>query len=73
MTTKTKKNEETLTDIAARYMGEYGTKSATIRKLASEGHKRADIARALGIRYQHVRNVLVQEELKAQNENDKKS
>lgn len=34
-------------------------KSAKIRKLAAEGYKRADIARFLGIRYQHVRNVLV--------------
>lgn len=38
------------------------TKSAKIRKLAGEGAARADIARFLGIRYQHVRNVLVHEE-----------
>ena len=41
-------------------MAEYKTKSAAIRYLASQGHKRADIARFMGIRYQHVRNVLVQ-------------
>ena len=35
------------------------TKSAKIRALDSAGHARADIARFLGIRYQHVRNVLV--------------
>jgi AbrB family looped-hinge helix DNA binding protein len=37
------------------------TTSAKIRKLASDGMARADIARLLGIRYQHVRNVLEQE------------
>lgn len=36
------------------------TKSAKIRKLARSGYKRADIARFLNIRYQHVRNVLTQ-------------
>lgn len=41
------------------------TKSARIRALAAKGLSRADIARALGIRYQHVRNVLVADEEKA--------
>lgn len=36
------------------------TKSAKIRALAAAGFERADIARYLGIRYQHVRNVLLQ-------------
>lgn len=36
------------------------TKSSKIRTLNSKGHSRADIARFLDIRYQHVRNVLVQ-------------
>ena len=36
------------------------TKSAKIRRLASKGYTKADIARFLGIRYQHVRNVLNQ-------------
>lgn len=36
------------------------TKSAKIRKLAAAGYARADIARFLDIRYQHVRNVLLQ-------------
>ena len=36
------------------------TKSAKIRALNKAGFARADIARFLGIRYQHVRNVLVQ-------------
>jgi AbrB family looped-hinge helix DNA binding protein len=35
------------------------TKAAKIRKLAAAGVTRADIARFLEIRYQHVRNVLV--------------
>ena len=35
------------------------TKSARIRAMSSDGVSRADIARALEIRYQHVRNVLV--------------
>ena len=34
------------------------TKSAKIRALAARGLARAEIARLLGIRYQHVRNVL---------------
>jgi len=36
-----------------------GTKSAKIRALADAGYDRAEIAKALGIRYQHVRNVLI--------------
>lgn len=39
--------------------------AAKIRALAAEGRTRADIARSLGIRYQHVRNVLVRDEEKA--------
>jgi hypothetical protein len=34
------------------------TKSAKIRALGAAGYRRADIANFLGIRYQHVRNVL---------------
>lgn len=36
------------------------TKSAKIRRLAEKGYEKADIARFLEIRYQHVRNVLNQ-------------
>jgi AbrB family looped-hinge helix DNA binding protein len=36
------------------------TKSDKIRALSENGYSRGDIARFLGIRYQHVRNVLVQ-------------
>lgn len=38
------------------------TKSDKIRALGKAGYARADIARFLDIRYQHVRNVLVQAE-----------
>jgi bifunctional DNA-binding transcriptional regulator/antitoxin component of YhaV-PrlF toxin-antitoxin module len=38
------------------------TKSAKIRVLAAAGYARQQIADFLGIRYQHVRNVLVQKE-----------
>jgi bifunctional DNA-binding transcriptional regulator/antitoxin component of YhaV-PrlF toxin-antitoxin module len=38
------------------------TKSAKIRKLGSAGYSRQQIADFLGIRYQHVRNVLVDAE-----------
>ena len=41
------------------------TTAAKIRALAAQGRSRADIARALGIRYQHVRNVLIRDEAKA--------
>lgn len=40
------------------------TTSAKIRALDAEGVSRADIARKLNIRYQHVRNVLEQDRLK---------
>jgi len=43
-------------------VGGLGTKSDKIRALSAAGMSRADIARALGIRYQHVRNVLVGDE-----------
>lgn len=38
------------------------TKAEKIRALAYEGHERAEIARFLGVRYQHVYNVLKQSE-----------
>jgi AbrB family looped-hinge helix DNA binding protein len=41
------------------------TKSDKIRVLSENGYSRGDIARFLGIRYQHVRNVLVQSASKA--------
>lgn len=50
---------------AQAYMKKYKTKSATIRKMFADGISKADIARAMNIRYQHVRNVLVQMEEKS--------
>jgi hypothetical protein len=47
-------------DRMARIADPLPTKSAKIRALARAGFERADIARFLGIRYQHVRNVLMQ-------------
>lgn len=41
------------------------TKSDKIRALGEAGYSRGDIARFLGIRYQHVRNVLVQSSRKS--------
>lgn len=41
-------------------IAKYGNKSGAIRALNAQGFKTADIARALDIRYQHVRNVLTQ-------------
>jgi hypothetical protein len=49
----------------ARTVRELPTTAAKIRVLAAQGQSRADIARALGIRYQHVRNVLMRDEAKA--------
>lgn len=40
-------------------LDKYKTKSATIRHLHSEGLTTGQIAKVLGIRYQHARNVLV--------------
>jgi transposase len=48
----------------ARAVRELPTTAAKIRALAAQGRSRADIARALGIRYQHVRNVLMRDEEK---------
>lgn len=42
-------------------VGQLNTKSAKIRALSEAGFARADIARFLDIRYQHVRNVLTQQ------------
>jgi bifunctional DNA-binding transcriptional regulator/antitoxin component of YhaV-PrlF toxin-antitoxin module len=54
---------------AFRSVAKLPTTAAKIRALAAKGHRRADIARALGIRYQHVRNVLERDAAKADREN----
>jgi hypothetical protein len=48
-----------MTPIAVPMYSEFKTKSAQIRARAKDGQSRADIAKAMGIRYQHVRNVLL--------------
>lgn len=53
----------------------YGNKSNAIRAMYGNGVPYADIARALGIRYQHVRNVLNQPQkrlIKAERDNSRK-
>lgn len=52
-------------DELARLVEALPTKSAKIRKLNKAGLSRSDIAKFLGLRYQHVRNVLVADEKKA--------
>ena len=59
MTTQlTNEAQESMTRLTAGL----GTKSDKIRALDAAGYERADIARYLDIRYQHVRNVLVNDE-----------
>ena len=47
----------------ARIVGSEMTVSDKIRALDAAGHPRAEIARVLGKRYQHVRNVLEADKL----------
>lgn len=44
----------------AELMTTHKTKSAVIRYLTSLGKNRSEVAKFMGIRYQHVRNVLTQ-------------
>jgi hypothetical protein len=44
---------------AASFIAKHGSKSEAIRALAAQGKERMEIAQLLGLRYQHVRNVLV--------------
>lgn len=50
----------------------FQTKSATIRYLVSQGHPIKSIARHLGMRYQHVRNVAKSELKRGPNEDWRK-
>lgn len=59
-TTTTTTTNVRLTDNVDELMMMYKTKSAVIRYLSSQGMSRSNIATLLGIRYQHVRNVLTQ-------------
>lgn len=55
----TKAEVKTLTGTQKTEFDNLPTKSAKIRYLNAKGWKRGDIAKHMGIRYQHVRNVLV--------------
>lgn len=60
----TEKTQEKVNQVLAnedleKLAEEYKTKSSMIRYLGSKEYTRSDIAKAMGIRYQHVRNVLV--------------
>ena len=57
MKTLTNTQKTTMSDVIDNNV--HTTKSAKIRVLYSKGYSKADIARYLGIRYQHVRNVLL--------------
>ena len=54
-----------LAEDAVKYFVPEATVSDKIRALAAAGYSRAEIARILGKRYQHVRNVLEGDKLKA--------
>ncbi len=57
--TTTKKTAPKLSKDLQTSLDSMTTKSAKIRFLSADGMSRADIARTLDIRYQHVRNVLI--------------
>ena len=59
MTTKTQTKTQTKTKTPFDEVADLPTKSAKIRALAAKGLSRSEIAKGLGIRYQHVRNVLI--------------
>lgn len=61
--TKTETETETVTvtvQSAEEVIAKFGNKSNAIRALSAEGKTRSEIAKILGIRYQHVNNVLKQ-------------
>jgi len=57
-TKETKETEETY--VLEDLMKTHTTKSAVIRFLSGKGWERGRIAKFMGIKYQHVRNVLTQ-------------
>lgn len=60
-TIETKPETETVTvQSAEELIAKFGNKSNAIRALSAEGKTRSEIAKILGIRYQHVNNVLKQ-------------
>lgn len=56
--TETKVEVENI-ESAVKLIAKYGSKSNAIRAMSAEGMKTGPIAKALNIRYQHVRNVLM--------------
>ena len=58
VTESTVEEPKVLTD--KDYYGKYGNISQTIRGMSAEGMTKGQIAKILGKRYQHVRNVLIQ-------------
>lgn len=56
--TETTKTEPTFN--RAEFMAKHGgTKSGAIRALIKDGKSRGEVAKLMGIRYQHVRNVMI--------------
>ena len=55
-----KKSVPNLTEEVTSTLEQIPTVSGKIRFLASQNYDRGDISRILNIRYQHVRNVLLQ-------------
>lgn len=54
------KTETVTVQTAEEVIAKFGNKSNAIRALSAEGKTRSEIAKILGIRYQHVNNVLKQ-------------
>lgn len=54
------KTETVTVQTAEEVIAKFGNKSNAIRALSAEGKTRSEIAKLLGIRYQHVNNVLKQ-------------
>lgn len=52
-------SSDSITESYDELMKQYQTKSNMIRYLYSIGHSKGDISRFMNIRYQHVRNVLL--------------
>jgi len=57
--TKSQSQTQVAPDTAKDLIKQHGTKSGAIRALNAQGKTRKEISVALGIRYQHVRNVLI--------------
>jgi DNA-directed RNA polymerase specialized sigma24 family protein len=56
---KAEANATGVSKTVQNHMDKLTTKSAKIRLLDQEGFTRSEIAKIMGVRYQHVRNVLI--------------